>query len=84
MTVAVAVLLTEPDVAVIVAVPFTFEVTNPADETVAFVASDVVHVTVGLTIVLSFASLAVVVIVAVSAYEVKLRLSGDRVIELAT
>ena len=70
--------------AVIVAVPFAIAVTRPADETVAFVASDVVQVTVGLTIVLSFASLTVAVIVAVSANEVKLRLVGDKVTELAT
>ena len=39
-TVAVAVLLTEPDVAVIVAVPFATEVTSPADDTVAISVSD--------------------------------------------
>ena len=84
MTVTAAVALTEPDVAVIVAVPFATAVTRPADETVAFVASDVVHVTVGLTIVLSFASFTVAVIVAVSPNEAKLRLSDDKVIELTT
>ena len=79
-----AVLLAEPDMAVIVAVPFAMAVTRPADETVAFVVSDVVHVTVGLTIVLSFASLTVAEIQAISANEVRLRLVGDRVTELAT
>ena len=84
MTVAVAVLLTEPDVAVIVAVPFAIAVTSPADDTVAFVVSEDAHVTVGLTIVLSFASFTVGVRVAVSANDAKLRLSDDRVTELAT
>ena len=67
-----------------VVVPFAIAVTSPADDTVAFVVSEDAHVTVGLTIVLSFASLTVAVIVAVSANEVKLRLVGDRVTELAT
>ena len=79
-----AVLLAEPDVAVIVAVPLPFEVTRPADETVAFVVSDVVHVTVGLTIVLSFASFTVAVIVTVSANEAKVRDVSDKVMELIT
>ena len=70
--------------AVIVTVPLPFEVTSPADETVAFVVSDVVHVTVGLTIVLSFASFTVATSDAVSANEAKLRLVGDRVTELGT
>ena len=75
--------LADPEVAVIVVVPFPFAVTSPADETVAFVASDVVHVTVGLTIVLSFASFTVAVKVAVSANEAKLRVVGDRVTDTA-
>ena len=81
-----AVLLAEPDVAVIVAVPLPFEVTRPADETVAFVASDVVHVTVGLTIVLSFASFTVGTSVAVSPPDTchKDTLVGDSVTELGT
>ena len=72
--------------AVIVAVPFAIAVTRPADETVAIVASDVVHVIVGLTIVLSFASLTVAVRLAVSPPETchKDRLVGDSVPELAT
>jgi hypothetical protein len=84
VTVAVAVLLTEPDVAVIVAVPFAIAVTSPADDTVAFVVSEDAQVTVGLTIVLSFASFTVGTSDAVSANEAKLRLSDDRVIELTT
>ena len=38
----------EPEVAVIVAVPFALAVTSPADETVAIVVSDDAHVTVDL------------------------------------
>ncbi len=59
MTVAVAVLLADPDVAVIVAVPLPFEVTSPADETVATVVLEVAHVTVAPVMVLSFASFTV-------------------------
>jgi hypothetical protein len=69
---------------VIVAVPFAIAVTSPADETVAIVASEDAHVTVGLAIVLSFASFTVVASVAVSANEAKLKLVGDSVTELAT
>jgi hypothetical protein len=79
-----AVALTEPEVAVIVAVPFPFEVTSPADETVATVVSEDAQVTVGLTIVLSFTSLTVGVSVAVSANDAKLRVVGDSVTELTT
>ena len=74
----------EPDVAVIVVVPLPFEVTKPADDTVAFSVSDDTHVTVGLTIVLSFASFTVGVMVAVSPNEAKLRLVGDSVTESGT
>ena len=84
MTVTVAVLLAEPDVAVMVAVPLPFEVTSPADETVAVSVSDELHVTVGLTIVLSFASFTVATRDAVSPNEAKLRLVGDSVTELGT
>ena len=84
MTVAVAVLLTEPDVAVIVAVPFAIAVTSPADDTVALVVSDDAHVSVGLTMVLSFASFTVAVSVAVSANEAKLTVVGDSVTDEAT
>ena len=83
-TVAVAVALADPDVAVMVAEPFATEVTKPAVETVATVVSDVAHVTVGLAIVLSFASFTVATSVAVSANEAKLRLPGDRVTDEAT
>ena len=83
MTVAVAVLLTEPDVAVIVAVPFATAVTTPADETVAFVASEDAQVTVGLAIVLLFASFTVGTSVAVSPNDTNLRLVGASVTEAA-
>ena len=49
---AVAVALTDPDVAVMVAVPSATAATNPADETVATEALDVAHVTVGFEITL--------------------------------
>jgi len=75
--------LADPDVAVIVVVPLPFEVTSPADETVATVVSDVAHVTVGLAIVLSFTSFTVGVRVAVSAKAAKLTLSGDSVTDEA-
>ena len=64
--------------------PSAFEVTKPADDTVAFSVSDDTHVTVGLTIVLSFASFTVATSDAVSANEAKLRLVGDSVTELGT
>ena len=44
-TVTAAVALTEPDVAVIVALPSATEVTSPVDDTVATDEVDVVHVT---------------------------------------
>jgi hypothetical protein len=68
---------------VIVAVPFATAVTRP-DDTVATVMSEDAHVTVGLTIVLSFTSFTVGVSVAVSANDTKLRVVGDRVTELTT
>ena len=58
-TVAVAVAFTDPDVAVMVAVPEATEVTSPTDETVATPEADVAHVTVGRGIALSFASFTV-------------------------
>ena len=84
LTVVVAVAFTEPEVAVIVADPSAIEVTSPADETVATPSADVVHVTVGLGIVLSFASRTVATIVVVSPIDAKLRLVGATVIDVAT
>ena len=46
LTVTVAVAFAEPDVAVIVAVPFATAVTRPAEDTVATDSSDVAHATV--------------------------------------
>ena len=51
MTVTEAVALSEPEVTVIVAVPFATEVTRPAEETVATASSDVAHDTVAPEIV---------------------------------
>ena len=81
MTVTVA--LTDPDIAVMVAVPLPTAVTRPADETVAADELDVAHVTVGFEIVFPAASITVAVMVAVSPDDAKLRLVGDRVIEAA-
>ena len=80
---AVAVALTDPDVAVMVAVPAATAVTRPAAETVATEASDVAHVTVGFEIVFPAASITVARRVAPSPADVKLRLVGDRVTEEA-
>ena len=80
---AVAVALTDPDVAVMVAVPLPAAVTNPAAETVATEASDVAHVTVGFEITVPPASLTVAVRVAPSPIDVKARLVGASVIEAA-
>ena len=83
-TLTAVVVVAEPDVAVIVAVPFKTPVTSPAAETVAIVVSDEVHVTVGLAIVLSFASFTVAVSVAVSPNDTRLSVVGDNVTELGT
>ena len=80
-TVAVAVLFTEPDVAVMVELPSATAVTSPADDTVATDELDVAHVTVGLAIVLSFASFTVATKDAVSSMDVNDRLVGDSVID---
>ena len=77
-------MLAEPEVAVIVAVPFATAVTKPADETVAIDELDVVHVTVASDIGVPTASFTVAVSVAVSANEANERLVGDRVTEDAT
>jgi hypothetical protein len=61
VTVTEAVALTEPEVAVITAVPSATEVTRPEEDTVATDAADVVHVTLAPLITLSFASLTVAV-----------------------
>jgi hypothetical protein len=54
-----ALALTDPEVAVIVAVPLATEVTVPVSDTVAIATFDEDHVTVGFEITLSPASLTV-------------------------
>ena len=75
---------TEPEVAMIVAVPFKTAATNPAAETVATVVPDEAQVTVGLAIVLSFASFTRAVSVAVSPNDTRIRVVGANVTELGT
>ena len=77
-------MFTEPDVAVIVAVPSATEVTSPADETVATDELDVVHVTVGLGIVAPSVSVTVGTTVAVSPSDVNDRLVGASATPAAT
>ena len=60
-TVTDALAVSDPLVAVIVAVPSATEVTRPVDDTVATAASDIVHVTVAPLIVSPFASVMVAV-----------------------
>ena len=81
MTVAVP--LADPDVAVMVAVPFVTAVTSPAAETVATSASDVVHAMVGVEMMFPAASVTVAARVVVSPIDVKFRLVGESVIEAA-
>jgi hypothetical protein len=74
----------EPEVAVMVAVPFATAVTRPAIETVATDAEEVAHVTLAPLIVAPFWSLTVAESWEVSPSEAKLRLVDDNVIEVAT
>ena len=76
--------LTEPDIAVIVAVPSATEVTTPSADTVATALLDDVHVTVASLIVVPFWSLTVAVSVDVAPSDVKLKLVADSVIVVAT
>ena len=78
-------MLTEPEVAVIIAVPFPTEVTSPPpDVTVAMNECDVAHVIRAPDITVPPASFTVAVTVAVSANEVNERLVADSVSEDAT
>ena len=77
-------MLTEPEVAVIVAVPFATAVTRPSDETVVTDEFDVVHVTVAPEIVVPPVSVTVGVSVAVAPTDASARLVGDSVTEDAT
>jgi len=74
----------DPDVAVMVAVPFATAVTRPDEDTVATEADDELHVTLAPLIVAPFWSLTVAVSWDVSPSEAKLRLVADSVIEVAT
>ena len=74
----------DPEVAVMVAEPLATEVTRPADETVATDAADVAHDTLAPLIVAPFWSLAVAVSCCVAPIDVKLKLVGDIVTEVAT
>jgi hypothetical protein len=67
----------DPEVAVTVAVPFATEVTNPAVETVATDAADVVHVTVAPDITVPAASFTVALSVTVSPNDAKVFVVGD-------
>jgi len=64
---------------VIVAVPLPFEVTSPADETVAVSVSDELHVTVAPEITDPPGSFTVATNVAVSPKDAKLRLDEESV-----
>ena len=77
-------MFTEPDVAVIVAVPFATAVTRPADDTVAIDELDVVHVTVAPEIVVPPVSVTVGVSVAVAPIDASDRLVGDSATAAAT
>ena len=76
-------MFTEPDVAVIVALPSATEVTRQADETVAMDEFDVPHVTVAPLIVLPVPALTVAASVAVSESDANDRLVGENVIVAA-
>ena len=67
----------EPDVAVIVAVPLAIAVTSPADDTVAIVVSDVAHVTAAPEIAVPPASSTVALNVTVSPTEDRVLVLGD-------
>jgi hypothetical protein len=75
--VTLAVALSDPLVAVIVAVPYATEVTRPASDTVATAASDVVHVTVAPLIVSPLASVTVAVSCCVLASEANVSIESD-------
>ena len=78
-----AVALAAPEVAVMVAVPFATDVTNPAAETVAISVSDELHVTAASAITVPPASFTVATNVAVSPTNAKLTVVGDSVTDAA-
>jgi hypothetical protein len=75
LTLAVA--LSDPLVAVIVAVPYPNEVTRPASDTVATAVSDVAHLTVAPSITSLLASVTVAVSCVVSASETNVSTESD-------
>ena len=79
VTVTAAVPLTDPDVDVIVAVPFATAVTSPADETVAVASLDVSHVTAAPEIAVPPASCTVAARVTVSPMDANVFVLGDTV-----
>jgi hypothetical protein len=83
-TVTAAVPLAEPEVVVIVAVPSATDVTAPDEETVATDAADEAHDTLAPLIVAPFWSLTVAESCCVAPIEIKLKLVGETVIEVAT
>ena len=84
ITVTETVPLSDPDVAVIVAVPSATEVTRPVEDTVATDADDELQVTLAPLIGAPFWSLTVAVSWEVSPSDEKLKLVADSVIEVAT
>ena len=76
-TVTADVAVAEPEVAVMVAVPFTTAVTSPADETVATDAADVDHVTVAPDMADPPVSFTVALTVTVSPTDVKVFVLGE-------
>ena len=80
LTVTAIVALTDPEVAVIVAVPLATAVMSPTDDTVAALVFDEFQVTVAPDMAVPPESLTVAVTVAVSPTATNDRLVGDRVI----
>ena len=84
ITATEAVPLSDPDVAVIVAVPPATEVTRPVEDTVATDADDELHVTLAPLIVAPFWSLTVAESCCVVPKDEKLNVVADSVMEVAT
>ena len=79
VTVITAVPLADPEVAVIVSVPFATAVTSPPDDTVAIVVSDDAHVTVAPDMVAPPASFTVAARVTVSPTDTRVFVLGASV-----
>ena len=82
-TVTVAVAFTDPEIAVMVAVPSATAVTSPDDETVATDSADEVHDTLAPLIVAPFWSLTVAVSWDVAPADERVTLVEDSSIEVA-